>query len=458
MSDPFRKAQPLEQVSNQYEILGLRDNPFPREPSLQPGSSDPRANGEIYSEELHGDEQATLEKLLIPSPSQSNPLSIAFLMDHTTRRGRGIGKSAFLKHQRDRIMSDFGEESSHGRAVMCAVHVIPPPPLPGCRKFWEFCRTIVEALIEQDIIASAIWRLRAFSNVIPDSVLGEVGRITDLAESIGNNKWLEKREIDVQFSLNRTVGDILRSVGVRDELAKILAYTPNSIDLRSRVSSSFSDYFWRKDGGRFVFDDLVKLFMAAQFTRCLLFIDEVEKMAYHQNMTERRAFVESLRYYLFDADFANSRNHFYGILLTIHPGVQELLSPHWKVAGLDGISPITQPEAQETTVYFGPLDRKMAIPLVKVYLDYYRISKDSRAGIEPFTEDAVIEALVKAGGVPRPMLRLLYRVVERAAELKVTKIDKKLIEEVYSTPERLEAEAIEEEETLPAPKVDLEGE
>ncbi len=458
MSDPFRKAEPLQQEFNRYEKLGLRENPFPREPTLRLGSGDPRENGEIYSEVLHKDEQATLEKLLIPSPEQVNPLSIAFLMDHTTRRGRGIGKSAFLKHQRDRIMSDFGEGASKGNAVMCAVHVLPTPPPPGCRKFWEFCRTITDNLIEQDVIASAVWRLRAFSNAIPQSVLQEVNGIANLSETIGNDRWLQERKIDVYFSLNNKVASDLRSAGIREELVEIVANTPNSVQLRSRIFSSFNDYFWRKDGGRFVFDDLVKLFEIAQFTRCLLFIDEVEKIVYHQNMTERRAFVESLRYYTFDADLGNSRKNFYGILLTIHPGVQELLSPHWKAAGLDGILPITQPGAQETTIYFGPLDSNMAMPLVKVYLDYYRISPDGENSIRPFTEESVIEALVKTGGVPRPMLRLLHRVVERAVELELDQIDKKLIEAVDSMPDRWEAEALEEEEIPPAPKADLTGE
>lgn len=458
MSDPFRKAEPLQQEFNRYEKLGLRENPFPREPTLRLGSGDPRENGEIYSEVLHKDEQTTLEKFLIPSPERVNPLSIAFLMDHTTRRGRGIGKSAFLKHQRDRIMSDYGEGASKGKAVMGAVHILPTPPPPGCRKFWEFCRTIVDNLIEQDVIASAVWRLRAFSNVIPQSVLQEVNGIASLSETIGNDRWLQERKIDVHFSLNNKVASDLRSAGIREEMVRIVANTPNSGELRSRIFSSFNDYFWRKDGGRFVFNDLVKLFEIAQFTRCLLFIDEVEKIVYHQNMTERRAFVESLRYYMFDADLANSRRDFYGILLTIHPGVQELLSPHWKAAGLDGILPITQPDAQETTIYFGPLDRNMAMPLVKVYLDYYRISPDGENSMGPFTGESIIEALVKTGGVPRPMLRLLYRVVERAAELELAQIDKKLVEEVYFMPDRWEAEALEEEEIPPASKADLTGE
>ncbi len=454
MVDPFRQAEPVQESTNKYEILKLRDNPFPVIPSLMLGSEDPRESGAIYCEELHKDKEGDLEKLLIPSPENRNPLSIVFLMDHATRRGRGIGKTAFLKHQKDRVMSDFGEVASKGIAVICAAHIIPPP---GCRKFWEFCRLVMEALIDQDVIGAAIWRLRAFSGLIPDVVLKEVRGVGNLAETLGNDKWLESKNIPVLFSLNSAVLSALQAAGVSEDVARILASTPKSEDLRARMISQYSSYDWQKTGGRLIFNDIVKVLVAAKFTRGLFFVDELEKIVYHQNMMERRAFVESLRYYLLDADFANSKTRFFGILLTIHPGIQELLSPHWKAAGLDGISPITEPEAQETTIYFGPLGQDMAIPLVQSYIDYYKTSEARKDAIEPFTKEAVVEALVKSGGVPRPMLRLLHRVIERAVESGKSIIDKDLIEQVHAIPEHFEAEALAEEEAPPSARVDLQN-
>lgn len=455
MSDPFRKGRAVEPEVNPYGALGLRENPFPSEPTMVPGSADPRMNGSIYCEALHIDKQRILERMLVPTPQHRNPVSITFLMDHASRRGRGIGKTAFLKHQRDRIMSDFGEEASSGSVVLCAVHVLPPPQ---SRKFWEFCRVIVEALIEQNIISSAIWRLRAFTGAIPENVLSEAKEANNLDETIGNDTWLISRGIDVTFHLNGLVREKLRIAGVRNELANIFTVTQNSTELRERVFSTFRNVYWQREGGRVVFDDMVKLFLAAQFNRCLFLIDEVEKFVYYQNMNERRAFVESLRYYMLDADFANARNRFIGLLLTIHPGIQELLSSHWKAVGLDGIAPITEPEARENTIYFGPLDQKMAIPLVTVYLDYYRTRDSEKGTIMPFTKEAVTDALIKAQGVPRPMLRLLNRTIEHAAKEKMKRIGKEVIDAIYTTPEYFEAEVIIKEETLPSVGVDLSGE
>jgi hypothetical protein len=452
MSNPFRQTVKVEPSENRYESLGLKKNPFPTEPSLKPSSPDPRDNGTIYSEELHKDKQDKLEKILIPTPENKDPLSIGFLMDLATSRGRGIGKSAFLKYQRDRINNDFGEKASRGTAVMFAVHVMPPPE---CRKFWEFCRTIVEALIDQEIIGLALCRLRAFSGMIPEEVLKKAGGIRNLIGTIGDDTWLRKENVNYTLTIDRHINDTLRSAGVREEFAQILSYTANVSELNKRIGSAFTNFFWQRDGGRLLFDDLVKLFIKAEFSHGLLFIDEVEKIVYHQNMMEKRAFAESLRYYLMDADLENNKNKFFGMLLTIHPGIQELLIPHWKSAGLDGISPISEPGAQANTIYFSKLDQSMAIPLVKVYLNYYRTNAAIIEGVEPFTKEAVIEALIKSGGVPRPMLLLLNHVVERAAQLKKTEIDKALIDEVYSAREILEVEDKSEDEIPPSVKVDL---
>ncbi len=452
MENPLLRKVPRtkEPETNRYESLGLKNNPFPIDPGLLRGSGDPRVNGSIYNSELFIDKQSQLDRLLIPGNNGAH--SIAFLMDHATRRGRGIGKSAFLKHQQDRITDDFGWAASKGTALLYAVHVMPPP---ACRKFWEFCRVLTEAMVEQEFFIMALWRLRALSGVIPDEVLKDIGQASDWAETIGNDSWLHSKGVDIFFTLQKVIRNKLIEAGVRAELADILARAPNNMALGSQLFSILTDSRWRRDGSRIVFNDFVCLFEAAGFTRGLLFIDEVEKIIYHQNIGERRLFVESLRYCLFDADYANSKNKFYGMLLTIHPGVQEILLSHWNAAGLDRFSPLAEPHAQETTIYFPPLDKGKAIPLVKVYLDYFRVSESLKGSIAPFEEDALIEALIKSGGVPGPMLHQLHRVVEYAAESGLSTISRVVIDEVYSKPERIEAREVTEEEILPPTQVDL---
>lgn len=442
-------------ATDRYESLGFSENPFPQEPSLVPNSPDPRLNGTIYCMELHAPNRSQFEDLLIPTSSGKPVKSVAFLMDHATRRGRGIGKSAFLKHQQDSIMKDLGEEASRGTSVLFAVYVVPTAN-PPCRKFWEFSRCLFEAMCDQGIIAKAVWRLRGLSGKIPEEVMNKIEASNAWEETIGNNDWLEREGVSVLFHLNHAVKEALLSAGIPEAQASVLSEWGSSPDeLRRRWLPGLTDSFWRKEGASLVFDSLVRMFKAAMFTRGLLLVDELEKVVYHQNVLERRAFVDSLRYYLLDGTCENARQRFFGLLLTIHPGIQEILLSHWNAAGLDRLAPLNQPDAQQCTLYFGPLDGPMSLPLVTAYLDHFRINASEKSKIEPFTKDAVIEALVCSGGVPGRTLNLLHRVVEDAANRKLSRIDKDVVITVASASEKTEAKEVEEKTLLPEAKVEL---
>ncbi len=353
-------------------------------------------------------------------------------------------------------MADLGEEASSGSAVVFAVYIVPTSS-PHCTKFWEFCRIIATAMCEQGIIAQAIWRLRALSGKIPSKVLDEIGGADQWESTIGNDAWLASKQVDTLFGLLPTIRQTLIRAGVSSETAEKLAiHGAKPLELKNHFLGFQKESFWRRMGGDFVFGDLVRLFMAADFTRGLLLVDEVEKIVYHQNVQERRAFVEALRYYMLDGS-QNAKSHFYGMLLTIHPGIQELLLPHWNSAGLDRLAPLNQPDAQVATLYFPPLNEDMALPLVAVYLDHFRLDPSDKGRITPFSKDAVIEALIRSGGVPGRTLSLLHRVVEKAVELGLSKIDKGLVDAVYQASERLAPGEVEEMIPPPPSQVDLTG-
>ncbi len=375
-------------------------------------------------------------------------------MDYATRRGRGIGKSAFLKHQRDGIMRDLGETASRGASVMFAAYVIITAS-PPCRKFWEFCKLLTESMCDQGIIARALWRIRAQSGVISEQVLGTIGEAESWESTIGSDPWLAAEGVETHFQLPRAVREALAAAGVAEELIEVLTVHGASVSsFRKYWLDQKTDVFWRKEGAKIVFDELVKLFSAAQFSRGLLLIDEVEKMVYHQNLQERRAFAEALRYYMLDGS-ENARRRFYGMLLTIHPGIQEVLLSHWNSAGLDRLAPLNEPDAQQVTIYFPPLNEAMSLPLVKVYLDYFRLREEEKGRIDPFTNDAVVEALTKSLCVPGRTLNLLHRIIETAVNKGVTKIDKEFVTTVQDTPERWEAEQLENPDLLPLTRTRL---
>ncbi len=420
-----------QRQANRYEPLGLTDNPFPQRPTLVPTSADPRENGTIYSDDLHADKASGFRRLLIPTAEGRPVHSIAFLMDAASRRGRGIGKSAFLKHQQTQIMADMGERASGGAAVLFAAYIVPTAS-PQCRKFWEFCRLLFETMNEQKILSLAIWRLRGLHGGIPEATLARVGGVEQWEDTIGNDRWLNHEKINT-FDLNERVRRRLVAEAVPDDTAFQLAHHGAcSSAVRSQWSPALTDSFWRRSGPSMVFDWLVRTFRAAEFTRGILLVDELEKVVMHQNILERRSFVEARRYYLIDGNCQSARDRFFGTLLTIHPIIQELLLAHWQSAGLDRLAPLNEPDAKQCTLYLLPLDKSMALPLVTVYLDHFRRLQSDRGRIKPFNEEAVVEALVRSGGVPGKTLNLLHRVVEHAADESLAQMGKGLVDKVAS--------------------------
>ncbi|MCP4353854.1 MAG: hypothetical protein GY795_51055 [Desulfobacterales bacterium] len=404
---------PAEPIPNKYEKFNFTQNPFPAKPSVTIGSQDYRENGSIYLPELRKKGQLKFEQLLIPHPDRTQVRSISFLMDYATRRGRGIGKTSFLHHQRNRITEDFGNELSGGTEVMFAIYVSPLPD-GKTRKFWQFYKLLTQELVRQDIISAAMWRLRAFSGVIPDAVLAEIG--SDPQNTIGNNDWLSKKKVNVTWNLNHTIQNQLQRLGIRHDLAENLTRFGHSANDFEQHFLDLSDYTWKNDNDQLFFNDFVKVLTAAGFTKGLILVDEVEKIITPQNTQERRSFTDSLRYFFIDGQCENARFSFYRLLLTIHPYVQELLNPHWSSTGLDRFAALSGGLDSEYTIYFEPLNQESAIPLAMAYLNASRISDDHKETFEPFNSEALAEALMLSGRVPGVFLTLLNNAIEKAIQ------------------------------------------
>jgi len=459
MSSKLRKPNVSAQIKkeNPYERFRFFRNPFPKSPGVTIGSHDPRENGSIYCPELVTEEEKQFVKLLIPKPSKPDANVIAFLMDYATRRGRGIGKTAFLNYIKNKIMEDFGEKLSEGEHVIFAVYVYPVPGA-NYNHSWKIARLIIEKLVEQNIITEAICRLKAFTGLIPDNVLNEAG--DDLTETLGNDGWLQEKGIKT-FDLNHTIKSILKKLDIDSELAEVLAFGGSGAPGLSNYFSRLTDAFWRKNGNRILFSDFIKLFREAGFTKGIILFDELEKIFPPLNRKERRIFVEAIRYYFIDGDLDNARSFFFGVLFTIHPSLQELMVPHWEAAGLDRFAPIGGDSANNHTVYFRPILDRFAIPLAKAYLQRSRIEDPGLVGTSelfPFDEAALQEALKISNHVPGFYLSFLHTVIEKAVEEKLDKITVETVKKTANTENPVEPEIEEEIEPLPIPQKNLKEE
>jgi len=452
----FRQTLTPKDAANQYARFGLSQNPFPTSPTINPLSTDPRDNGDIYCASLREKEEKKFEALLIPNANQSEPRMIAFLMDYATRRGRGIGKTAFINHQRKRIMKDLGNEISGGSTVMVAAHVIPEGS-GRTRKYWQFTRLLAEALSHGQCITWAIWRIRASHGNIPQEILQLVDP-QNPGDTLGNDRWLSDQGVNILFDLVPAIERFLVKNGVRDDVAKSLAlYGHNSEQWERQYLQQISDYRWRREGNQLVLDDLVRLFRAAGIDRALLLVDQVEEIVIEQNSQERRLFLNDLRHSFIDGQYQSATTRFYNILLVLHPLIQEIWGPHWEAAGLDRTCAISGPTTQEYTIYFYPLDREeAAVPLVTTYMDFSRVLNYHGDKLFPFDRDAVVTALQLYGGVPGKMLTLLRLVLEKAVRDGMERINSNFVQAIFSD---LPPEPIEQEDKgkLPPTQVDLTG-
>lgn len=451
----FRRSENTPtNARNPYEQLGFKQNPFPIKPSVNVSSPDPRENGSIYLPELRKDEQNRFDQILIPNTDRAQVRQIAFLMDYATRRGRGIGKTSFLYHQKNRIMQDLGEEISDGEHILFATYVLPPEKGKS-RKFWQFCRTIIESLCHEDnpIVSMAIWRLRAFLGVIPPNVLDKIS--DNYQDTIGSDQWLESENVDVFIELRGKMQNHLQRLGISNELILALVNHGHSpTEFKDLYLARFTESEWRKSAATILFDDLVKLFSAANFTKGLFLIDEVEKIVEPQNTRERKDFTDAIRYYMIDGQCENARLSFYSMFFSIHPVIQEILTPYWESAGLDRFAALSRELESEFTVYLYPLDNASAIPLARAYMEKARIATTTD-DLRPFTEEALVEGLIMTGQVPGRFLTLLNTAVQTALTEGWDVIDTEQVKFLTQarTPNEMPEQTI--DDAIPPTRVDL---
>ena len=424
----FRKVdKEKKKDTSKYEVYGFNRNPFPKHPGVIMNNPDDRQNGSIYLKELRTSEEHQFEQILIPNAEREETKTIAFLMDYATRKGRGIGKTAFLNYQRNRIMKDLGDNLSNSNEVMFAVYVAPIPN-DNYRKFASISKLVIDSIVDQDLISLCICRLRVFSNLISPKVLDKVQN--DFIETIGNDEWLKstykqlrkeeedfKEDIDI-FALNTSVKRQLESIKIDPDLILTLhRFGYSSNDTRAYYFDKKPDFYWKKNANHLLFNDFAKIFELSGFTHGIILFEELEKVIVPQTSIGRREFCDALRYYFIDGDSSyNTQNSFYKILLTIHPYLQELLYPHWNASGLGRFAGLSEETSKDYTVYFNPIDAPSANPLAKTYLNESRNTKDRIGTITPFNEESLSFALNKAHGVPGKYLALLHSAIERGID------------------------------------------
>lgn len=445
----LRVPRKAGEIQNKYDFLGFTRNPFPVEPSVKPYSDDARVNGSIFLESIREKEIKDFKENIVNSPNK-----IGLLMDFAAYKGRGIGKTAFLNHMKNKINSDFGEDFSNGNSVIYVVYVSPSADKSN-RRLDQIAHTIFTSMHNEGLFLTVFCRLRALSGLL-DDVLDENINESNYEQTIANDKWLEEKGIDVR-AVNSYVMDVLSKAGFyKDQPDMFAGSYENFMNL---LADNQGEFFWKKFGLEFLFDKVERILTAAQFTNCIILLDEAEKMIQYQNFNERRAFCDNLRTYFIDGNSSNAIDGFFKIVLTIHPNSQELLMPHWAAAGLDRFCSLGGNTSSANTIFFRPMpdDSSMIKELAEIYLNASRIDKSDNS-IKPFTQEAIDYAMEKSDRIPGKFLKLMYIMIEKAVNNKWKEIDQAKVNLTWKDdPSELKVEESDDEDlsALPETKIRL---
>ena len=169
-------------------------------------------------------------------------------MDYAAYKGRGIGKTAFMNYVKNLINKDLGDTISGGEDILYAVYVSPSPDKRE-RSMSLIARNIYSSMLRSDIFLIAFSRLRAFSGVISDTILEEIGDIENYEGTIANDEWLKDKGVNIS-ELNGIVEQTLTDIGIDISLSSHQLFNnPNSYQLFfKKFNIDLSDYNWKKIG------------------------------------------------------------------------------------------------------------------------------------------------------------------------------------------------------------------
>ena len=426
---PRRSSQPS---TSPYEKLGLRDLPFATEPLIDPNSIDPRRNGEIFAASSVQPEIEKFERILIRPSDFGNRVKMASLWAKgDAYQGRGMGKTAFLRHFQRRINSDWGHEEFEGRFSAVVIYVAFPDQVDR-RWMEQLAWAALVDICDNGVLFASRASLRR--DMLTDEELGKIINFEGepQAENLLNDEILEANGVDPD-AIDRKVDQQLVSQGVTPQVAQKLARGEFKGFLSSlRRDGNLRPYYIPRDtkgldyACALFFNDIVNYLRAAGFAGGYLFVDDIENLADKMTRRYQLEFAKELGICTVRPGYANSAYGFFSCVLTTHESVIQRLSEAWHQAGLSSFAPLNP--GAPTSVELPLPTPTQATAIITAHLDYYRLDHDEDGSIKPFTDDG-LSALIQKGQLPRQLLSNAALTFMLAAEKGVSSVDAQLVAE-----------------------------
>ena len=416
-------------IKSKYEILGMRDLPFPTEAVLNPYSHDERKNGMIYAENIVHDQIDKFERLLVPKDDFPNRVRLAYVWAKGDQEsGRGMGKTALLRYFRQRVNKDWGETEFGGQFSASVIYVSFPSQVD---RRYHGATCALRAHRHHENRSAGCFPRRAPSGVMKPEQAEAVLKDDEGEDEPGNllnNELLTKRGVD-PAALDSAVMEKLLAEGVEKNAARALSTGTFPAYLKSfRKDGALEPLYIPRDtkildySRQLLFNDIVNYFRAAGFGGGYLFIDDIENLVDQMSRSERIEFAKEFGLCTVRPGYANTAYNFFSCVLTTHQQASVSLSQAWGEAGLSAIARLDP--ASPNSIELPLPSKDQAREIIVAHLDHYRINAAEKGSIKPFTEDGIEELLKNRQLLhPRVLLTTASKVIAHAVDNKHNQID-----------------------------------
>ncbi len=423
---PKRTTTP---ISSPYELLGLRDLPFPSDGFVDPYSTDPRTNGSIYAVSTAQSAITKFENLLIRPNDFPNRVRLAYLWAKgDSQSGRGVGKTALLRYFRQRINCDWGQKEFKGQFSAVVVYVGFRSQIDRRHMAQLALSALVDVCKNGVLDASrAALRLSAIPEGKTEAILADETEGTFGADNLLNDQVLQKHGVDGD-ALDEQVTSTLISAGVEVPVARPLAQGTFEDYLRSmRKDGALEPLYVPRDtkildySRTLLFNDIVRYLRAAGYGGGYLFIDDIENLVDQMARRERIEFAKDFGLCTVRPGYANTEYRFFSNVLTTHQQASVSLSQAWGEAGLAAIGRLDPGSPNSVELPFP--SKEQAREIIVAHLDYFRLNNNEMGSIKPFTQDGMDALLAGQTIHPRATLSAAAKVVQHAADQRISNIN-----------------------------------
>lgn len=438
-----RKAQTNpKEFKDLFERFNLKENPFPYNPFIEPESSDPKRNGSIFDQRIRNKEFGKFIANFVETPLTGDHNRVGYLLE-SSFAGRGNGKSALLVNLQNSINQDYADSCSKGLNKAFAVYL--KAKSGGLdTKFWQISENILMEICKRKVLEDCLITLRyeILIELNQIKLLGDLKTDQDFLQLLDNAELTKK---GVNFSdLHSELKRKLIDTGINAELAASIAHKSNlASDAVAKFVRDQGDAWKKRDLNKFLFDQLVRIFLYAGYNGCYVLLDEFEKIVDYQKPSERIEFAYDVRQNLLEGNYQGALKGFFILILTMHPGTQRLILEAWEKAGINARSPLPSEDTLESphVIKFDDIRKQDTRSLIEIYLNYYRIDSSDKfkIGIYPFDDDAInIVAEVSKYNAAK-ILKFCNLAITELANSAKEKIDQAFISDLLnkkkSTPE-----------------------